>query len=289
MSLKELEKERKVSQKQTIVLIFLFFLFFYVGIHLFVAFVLVNPTVAIIALVVIILACGICALHFKNIASGFENKVKKELMPLVLQYTISDDGDISWHIEENSKIEFTQTFPIFGEYFLPQENFSGTYKSVDFLLSEYFVEGGSGKYKDLIMRGNIIKIPTNIDYLGFAVFGKKKIIASQKWEECIFAGLSALNLPSVLSNNRKVYASDATNIDKLLSPEFIEFVNNLPIKYTLAFFKKDLHIIYSADRDTFKMGSLWKKIDDPKQYEKFAGDLMEALSIVEKSGSITNF
>ena len=245
--------------------------------------------------------------------SLFEKKKKKVLLPSLLKDIAGRNGKINWGEEiydEKIKMspsewnsmsdeEFDKLCEKYEDFDYDEENqciniikypestinlfnqergynyddiFWGTYYDVPFKLTEY-----KNRFNTII-----IEIPFNIRYQGKLVIADKNLLTNE-----IVKGLSPINIDAGFSNTKlNIFTDNPTGTEEILTPRFINFVNSLDKKYSFAFTKGFLYIIYNNNRDYFKMGSLYKKIDDESQYEKFRQDMEECLDIVLRAGKI---
>lgn len=290
MDFSELEKARKIALYKVLCFSFLSFITAVVGLFFLIKYTHAdNEGMAILVSVIALFVWSWIATSGETTASDFEIQVKEKLLPSVLKNIMQGRGKIKWcsHLDCYASKNNDKTYDLFQEdNCIPQEVFKGTYHNIKFTLSEYLEERGTGKSRHTLIRGNIIRIPTNIDYLGKIVIGNKSFFASQTWQNKIFSKTHKVPLGSAIVSGRSLFTDNPNSFDKILTPEFVGFVNGLSKKYYVVFINSDLYIIYSTSRDTFKMGSVWKKVDDPKQYARFETDLMEALYIVEQISTL---
>ena len=308
MPYSELEKKRKVALLKVCVLIIfqlaLLSLFFVIGLNSDTLKLLI--TINMISFFVVF--CVIDTMYVK-----FEKEVKQNLIQNILENILQNDGCVTWSEggdEETENIlrvasnyideDIESILRDAGNYIddvkilfscyedsHPREVYLGIYKNQKFKLAEYHIIRGVGRNKYIFLRGNVIKIPLKNNYSGQIVVGKRKLIARQPWEHWFNFRLKRIKINKIFTNGRNLYSNGIDNFDEILTPCFVEFVNSLPKKCQVSIVNNNLYIIYSTNRDTFKLGSLWRKIDDPKQYERFRKDLFYALDIVERASKIS--
>ncbi|MCQ2958506.1 MAG: hypothetical protein MJ180_06385, partial [Candidatus Gastranaerophilales bacterium] len=249
-----------------------------------------------------------------NDSKKFEDKIKKILLPVTLKNIAGNKGEIFWtssredvlesdiYNKINSEINnnnnnisqadldlFKQTNDnfssvLFNKYCDYDDKFYGHYCNIMFNNIEFDEVEHHGRHSTTFIKGNVLEIPLNISYKNKLVIKDKKVFVSSLWESRILDKLKNINSNIIFNNPKlKIFTDNINGIEEVLTPDFIGFINSLPEKYTVAVAQGDLYIISNSKKDKFKMGSLYKKVDDIKQYDKFQRDLLEVLDIVEKA------
>lgn len=248
---------------------------------------------------------GLCCFAIKQDYKKYENKVKKMLLPHLLNESIKDKGillsgktfakklfeksaefnkyDLSY-IQNN---EFKKTdddiatvFNIWDITKPTNDYFSGIYNDTIFS----FFDGN--EFKEVDFKCIVIKIACDIKYKNKLVITRPSFV-ERRWKTCIRSQLKKLEINNLFANsNFKIYTNYPLGCDEVLSQEFMNLINNLGNKYIFVFGKGNLYIICPTSKDYFKLGSLFKRIDDLKQYQKFIDDIQEILKIIETTHNL---
>lgn len=244
---------------------------------------------------------GICFIVFIgiyvmicSIPKNFENEVKKHLLPYLLKNIIKGDGEINWQGEEfvfeekASKEEETirlsmdrglGLFGIFNTSIIYDDVFYGNYKGIEFLAVE-------GK-EDKIFSGTVIGIPLKEE------FNNTLLVLSKAFNVMPLAGIQGLKRDLGLIklqtfNKHSVWAKSTDNITTIINDKFVQYVHNSNNKFSYMFKENYAYLIWPHKKDFFKLGSLFKKIDNPKQYANFEKDLRLMLYELEKFAANLN-
>ncbi|MCR4881554.1 MAG: DUF3137 domain-containing protein [bacterium] len=225
----------------------------------------------------------------------FENNVKTNMGQYALDQIIGIEGQLYWQrpdsnspdghsedITEAYKLSQNASDVLFRRHCTHDDIYYGTYRRTPFSICEYdhSIRHGKNSYK--FIYGIVIAIKCqNLKYKNTLVLGRRRFSGSKEWENALVKRLVKVSHGNELAKD--VYTDKASGIDEILTPKFIDFANNLDDKYTVAFAEGNLYIIINKQRDWFKMGSLFKRIDDQKQYEKFTEDISYILNIIEQA------
>jgi len=289
MDVNTLEKKRIQILTKLIIFFLIAIILFPASIYLFS--IKIIGVITKVLSVFIYIALIINWVNISDDCDEFETIVKRTFLPTILDKLTQGEGKITWKSTSSfnqlyKKKKDNETIDLFDSLWVPNERFEGTYKNVKFSVTEYNEVKRSKRYSYTIFRGHIIKFPTEIKYPGKLVIGNKKITL-QAWTLMLFKNIQKLKTNPQNFLNRSLYTSNPDMLDKILTPEFTTFVNNLPKSAYIAFAENNLYVLYSTNRDTFKMGSIFKKIDNLNQDKKFTTDLVKVLNIIEKAKPIT--
>ena len=90
----------------------------------------------------------------------------------------------------------------------------------------------------------------------------------------------------VFSKKYKVYSSDQVESRYLLTPAFMERLNNIKTafgvrKIKCSFYNDKLMFAISTNKNVFEIGSLFTSMESPKQFERFFNELASILMMID--------
>lgn len=164
-------------------------------------------------------------------------------------------------------------FKLFNRSVSYDDVFYGNYKGTEFIA----IEGKEEK----IFNGTIIRIPLKNE------FNNTLLVLSKKFNVIPLAGVAGLqtNLKAMnLSNLSKhtIWTENSNNIANILEDKFVQYIQNSNNSFSYMFKENFAYLIWSHKKDFYKLGSLFKKVDDKKQYQNFEKDIRSMLYEIEK-------
>ena len=180
-------------------------------------------------------------------------------------------------IEEDTDNHFV-LYELFNANCPEDDIFQGTYKGTSFIS----VEGHdySSKSHSSVFNGTVIKIKLNNYYENSILLLRKVFFSKDTWYSSIKHGLEKINVKLPTKQEYEVYAENQ-DISKIVNKEMAEFIDNYGKGCSFLIEEKDFYVIMVHDKDKFKYGHLFKRIDDEKQKEKLVTDIREILDFVE--------
>ncbi len=203
--------------------------------------------------------------------------------------------------------------------------FAGSYRGVNFEISETVLKENFNKRKDgfavPVFRGVVINFPMNktvknttivasrgdlmilgapvvltiIPVLLFVFFPHEPATVKTLglvlilWAAYLLKikSMKSVNLEDpVFSKKYKVYSSDQVESRYLLTPAFMERLNNIKTafgvrKIKCSFYNDKLMFAISTNKNVFEIGSLFTPMESPKQFEVFFNELASILMMID--------
>lgn len=214
------------------------------------------------------------------IKKGFENTIKKRIMPTVCKCF----GNMKW-----SEGLYSSGNLFSNSYVVPQftseeydDIFEGSYKDVNIEIveSEYIV--GSGKSQRTVFDGVIVKLDMNKHFMSHTVIKPSSLIHISPSSDLKYTELEDVEF------NKKydVFTNDEVDARYLITPSFMERLKNMKIAFkangvSCAFFGNFLIIALSTRKDIFSICSLVKPIDDKKQYFQMYEEILSIIKLID--------
>lgn len=289
-----LEQRRKQILKNiilaTVILILLFLLHAFIVIHFKVA-------IEWIVMSILIPSALLAAYGFFVYTAGilnFERDVKNNLIKDIIDNIVENDGEVVWSGEEEiSKDDFREFFSMcidnswHGITVNPNDQFSGSYKGIKFSTAEMFLtrrdsDGRGHKIDRGIFRGFVIEIALEGKNYSPIIFKRRF-----SYYPIIINRFNKIPFPKPFGSRYSTYLENKKDYPKLPS-SFYNYL--LSIRKNVSFGLKNdkAVIICPATLDMFKLGSIFKRVDDEKQYLKFRQEFQAMLDIIENLSRIIN-
>ncbi len=156
------------------------------------------------------------------------------------------------------------------------DKFYGTYKGIKFAAFEI---------NDCrLFYGTMIAIPLKSEFkndVSIIYNGKNGLKSELK--NRIKLNKQRVNFGNFL--NHTLWAKSIKNISDVITEKFIGYVNSLPGNFSFLINGDYAYLIYPHKKDLYRYGSLFKKLNDRKQYEELRKDIITLLNIVEQFGN----
>lgn len=230
-----------------------------------------------------------------RIKKDFENRIKEKIMPTVCQCF----NNLSWNIGDYSgRVHNLVGGPVYGmeggKYFVSaglfkdysrekyDDVFVGTHKGVKFDIIESEFIKGSGKNKEYLFSGVIVKLDMNKNFNGHTLIKPDSMFHSSPKE-----GLRHTVLEdTVFESKFDVYTDDEVEARYLITTAFMERLNNMKTAFratgiSCAFYNQNLIIGLSTSQDLFSICSLFKPIDDASQYFQMYEEIVSIIKLID--------
>lgn len=211
---------------------------------------------------------------------SFENKLKAKIMP-VLAKTFEQ---LSWsHGKYKDKDLFTNACLIDSYTSASFDDiFRGKNNDVDFEIIESRFTKRSGKNEITVFSGAIVKLKMNKNFTGHTIIRPDsfthKSPSSKLWHT---------TLEDVSFEKRyDVFTNDEVEARYLITPSFMERLNKIKVAFgseslNCAFYQDCLLIALWSDKDLFAIGSLFKPVDDAKQYFTMYEEIVSIVKLID--------
>ena len=229
------------------------------------------------------IACALFAgafLIFPFFKKKFENKIKEKIMPIVCMCF----PDLKWSPNlYGSSSMFKNSFLIndydYSDY---DDIFRGQFKDVNFDIIESEFTKGSGKDKTTIFDGVIIKLDMNKNFTGHTVIKPDTLMHTTPSKTLRHTELEDIQFEKKFD----VFTDDEVEARYLITPSFMERLNAMKVafkanKISCAFYEKYLLVGLSTKKDLFSICSLFKKIDDPKQFFTMFEEILSIIKLID--------
>ena len=94
-------------------------------------------------------------------------------------------------------------------------------------------------------------------------------------------------LEQKITENHNIYIKELCD-SNILDDKFVNYLNSSNDKFSYMFKNNHAYLMMPHKKDLYKFGSLFKRVDDKKQYQKFEQDLQEMFHELEKFAESLN-
>lgn len=211
---------------------------------------------------------------------NFENKIKTHIMPTVC----NSFPKLSW--VPGLYLDFTMLKNSFllnnYDSFESDDIFKGQFKDVNFDIIESKFTSGSGKNRATIFEGVIIKLDMNKNFTGNTVIRPNTLLHSSPSPILKHTELEDINFEKKFD----VFTDDEVEARYLITPSFMERLNEMKVafkadKVSCAFYNKYLFVALQTPEDLFSICSLFKKVDDPKQFFTMFEEILSIIKLID--------
>ena len=227
-----------------------------------------------------VLLYGLSYFSWFWIKKGFENTIKKRIMPTVCKCF----GNIKWSegsYAYGSVFSASCVVPQFtsAEY---DDIFEGSYNDVNIEIVEPEYILGSGKYQRTVFDGIVVKLDMNKSFTSHTVIKPSNLMHISPSPD-----LKRTELEDVEFNKKyDVFTNDEVDARYLITPSFMERLKNMKIAFkangiSCAFFGNLLIVALSTSKDIFSICSLIKPIDDRKQYFQMYEEIVSIIKLID--------
>lgn len=217
----------------------------------------------------------------KNIENADDEDKKDDFFDFNLK-TIKKEGDLN----------FSKVFKGFSSFdfkgfwdnvsILLEDFFCGTYKGADFISVEAKISSDIGRNSYKVFDGIIIEIKTDNDFPPTLV--KRKLMSYPN----VPSGYKKINIKeNFFSSKCRVYVRNNEHLPNLPA-QFYNYISLLKKDIVFGFSGNRAIIMIPTTKDMFKLGSIFKRIDDEKQYMKFRSEFIFMLNLIENLSNIIN-
>lgn len=230
-------------------------------------------------LVVILLFCAFG--NFWINKKSFEKKIKTDtIMPLVCKCF----ENLNWSSAYARAGFIIKPSRIIQDYdsYSCDDAFVGQHHDVKFEIMESFFTKGYGKNRRTVFKGVVVKLDMNKNFTGHTIIRPAALL-----HQDIPRKLKRTKLEDVEFEKRfNVFTDDEVEARYLITPSFMERLNEMKVAFkantvSCAFYEKSLLIALSTSKDLFSIGSLFKKIDDPKQFFTMFEEILSIIKLID--------
>ena len=214
------------------------------------------------------------------IKKDFENKIKSKIMPTVC----SCFGDLEWSVGGYSNGDIHVSSGVVPKYTSASYDdiFRGSHKDVAFEIVEADYDVGSGKSRQNVFDGVIVRIEMNKHFSGHTVITPDFFTHSSPVK-----GLKHTVLEDVgFEKKFDVFTNDEVDARYLITPSFMERLKVMRIafdasKIKCAFYQRWLIVALSTKKDLFSLCSLVKPMDDAQQYFQMYEEIVSIVKLID--------
>ena len=160
--------------------------------------------------------------------------------------------------------------------------FKGQFKDVNFDIIESEFTSGSGKNRATIFKGVIIKLDMNKNFTGNTVIRPNTLLHSSPSPILKHTELEDIDFEKKFD----VFTDDEVEARYLITPSFMERLNEMQVafkadKVSCAFYNKYLFVALHTSKDLFSICSLFKRVDDPKQFFTMFEEILSIIKLID--------
>lgn len=210
----------------------------------------------------------------------FENKIKTIIMPTVCKCF----GNLKWSngsYRLSTIFSSTKLFDSY-DYISYDDIFAGDFKDVNFEIIEAKFTKGAGKSKSTIFDGAIIKLDMNKSFKGRTVIRPNTLLHTSPSPILKHTELEDVDFEKRFD----VFTDDEVEARYLITPSFMERLNEMLVafkadKVSCAFYNKYLFVALHTSEDLFSICSLFKRVDDPKQFFTMFEEILSIIKLID--------
>lgn len=211
---------------------------------------------------------------------NFENKIKEQIMPSVCRCF----GDFTWRPNYEWHRTFVDSGVIKNYTRVDVDDvFIGSYKSVGIKVIEAMYETGSGRYRQTVFDGVIVKLDMNKNFKGHTILTDDKLFHNSPVRH-----LKRTELEDVeFEKKYDVFTDDPIEARYILTPALMEKIKKIKVaiyckELKCAFYQNNLIIsIATGDKDLFSIGSLVRPVADPEQFKELMEQFVSILELID--------
>ena len=214
------------------------------------------------------------------IKKDFERKIKSLIMHAVCKCF----GDLKWSCNSYNLSPMFSASELIDDYDRVEfdDIFSGKFKDVNYEIIESKFTLGSNRDKSTVFDGVIIKLDMNKPFLGRTVIRPSSLLHSSPHPILKHTELEDIQFEKKFD----VFTDDEVEARYLITPSFMERLNEMKVAFTAdkvscAFYEKYLFVALSTKKDLFSICSLFKKIDDPKQFFTMFEEILSIIKLID--------
>lgn len=215
-----------------------------------------------------------------NFKKSFENKIKKNIMPIVC----SCFGNLKWSegfYKQGHSFKDSKVVPAFSSETY-DDIFTGSYKNVSIDIVESEFEAGSGKNRRTVFKGVVVKLGMNKNFNSHTVIKPDSALhlsPDRKLERTTLEDV-------VFEKKYDVFTNDPVDARYLITTSFMDRLNNIKTVFnadsiSCSFYKDKLIIALSTHKDLFSLCSLIKPVDDPKQFFTMYEEIVSIIKLID--------
>jgi len=221
---------------------------------------------------------------FKNkIAKDFEKSVKVTCINNIIANILGSRGEIVWReatrvnpfvfipkYERGEEVKESQLFSFNG--YSEDDIFTGEYSASKVNITELILTVGKNT---TVFQGSFITIQVDKEFQGHTIIGKNNYTITK--------GLEKLKLPvKEFAKKYDVYTNNFDEAGKILNSDLVNFLMEMKYATKIACYGNKVVAAIHVNKDMFKLGSLFKPVEDQKQFMKFTEDFNWVINIIDK-------
>lgn len=220
-------------------------------------------------------------LYWLMIKKGFENNIKKRLMPIVFS-CIEELRRVESTYSYNEKIfEYSHLIPEFvkSRY---DDIFYGKYNGVNFEIIESEFVSNNGKRGLKVFDGVIIKLDMDNRFIGHTLICPKSLLHLSPSKNLKLLEFEDINF----AEKFEVFTDDEADAKSLITSLFIERLNKIQTnffadKIACSFYGNYLLVALHTNKNLFPSCSFLKSVDDNKQYFQFYEEILSIMKLID--------
>jgi len=229
-------------------------------------------------LAIFIFVVGLLVWSF--IKKGFENSIKKQIMPTICKLF----GNMVWSSDFYEGAEVFQKSCVIPSYTSStfDDIFTGVWKNVKFDIVESEYEIGSGKSRHTVFKGVVIKLAMNKSFISHTVISPNTLFHRSPSKDL---RRTELEDPE-FEKKYDVYTNDEVDARYLITTAFMERLNDMKVAFSASgvscsFYDDNFYIALKTNKDLFSLCSLIKPIYDSKQYITMYDEIVSIIKLIE--------
>lgn len=278
----EYEKERKQLLKEAIIKSIIFF-----AISIF-FFSFPNFAFLIIGFYFFVMSILSCSFYKKD----FEIRIKKRIMPII----VSCFENLSWKEGGYPKgyiYEFVQVVPQHDTWY-SDDVFEGEHNGINFEISETsflkeMVPQHTDRYGRIVeakytkvFEGIIVKFDMNKNFTGHTLIKPDKMFHNSPQEYMQRTVLESVEF----EKKYDVFTTDEIEARYIITPAFMDRLKNIKFAFNVkdiscGFYNNNLFLAMPTKKDIFSIGSLYKPLNDEKQYFQMFEEILSIIKLID--------
>ena len=224
-----------------------------------------------------LIAFSICHIS-KNM---IENEIKDIIMPTICKCF----GNLEWDRNSYDSSSLFSIAKIIDDYDCAKfdDIFYGNFNGINFdIVESKFTKGSVNKRGRTVFDGVIVKFDMNKCFNGHTIIRPNSHLHTSPSPILKHTELEDVDFEKRFD----VFTDDEVEARYLITPSFMERLNEMKVafkadKVSCAFYNKYLFVALQTPEDLFSICSLFKRVDDPKQFFTMFEEILSIIKLID--------
>ena len=212
---------------------------------------------------------------------SFERGIKKKIMPIICNCF----PNLEWTTGAyNANFIFKNSYLIDNYDSTSFDDiFKGQFKNVNFdIVKGEFIKNYFTRFETIVFKGVIVKLDFNKKFIGHTVIRPNSMLPLSFSDDLQYTKFEDAEFEKQFG----VFTDDEIEAHDLITSSFMKQLDEIKVAFKVdyiscAFYEKHLLIALSTSKDLFSICSLFKKIDDPKQFFTMFEEILSIIKLID--------